>query len=87
MVNLTISAHDSRLSPDSLARIYLGRKDGDLFEYFKNAHDNKSLPLFKSLIDMAQILFRRYGHPYAFEDALSGTYNAPETTIPDGDSW
>jgi hypothetical protein len=36
---------------------------------------------------MAQILFRRYGHPYAFEDALSGTYHEPETTIPHGDPW
>jgi hypothetical protein len=36
---------------------------------------------------MAQILFRRYGHRYAFEDALSGTYIEPETTIPDGYPW
>ena len=36
---------------------------------------------------MAQILFRRYGHPYAFEDALSGTYHEPETTVPSGDPW
>ena len=33
------------------------------------------------------MLFKRYGHPHAFERAMSGTFSNVETTVTIGDAW
>jgi len=40
------------------------------------------------LYKSAKIVFSRYGHPYAFEDALIGKYDGdPDLTVACGDPW
>ena len=68
-------------------RVYLGGKDGNLLEHFEMAESRLETPSFEELHEKAKILFRRYGHPHAFEDALEGTYSDIETTVPNGDDW
>jgi hypothetical protein len=68
-------------------RVYLGGKDGNLLDHFESAERKQETPSFEELHEMARILFRRYGHPHAFEDALEGTYSDIETTVPNGDVW
>lgn len=58
-----------------------------MLQYFETAEANKSVPLFDNLWENAQLLFKRYGHLYAFEDAIRGQFSDDESQIPHGDIW
>lgn len=68
-------------------RIFLGGKDNDLDQWFETAEKTETIPSFDDLWHKAQILFQRYGHPHAFETALTGRFFDDNRTITSGDAW
>lgn len=68
-------------------RIFLGGKNNNLDQWFENAEQMDTIPSFDKLWHKAQILFQRYGHPHAFETALTGRFFDDNHTIVSGDAW
>jgi len=62
-------------------------KDGDLLQHFEDTFKKENLPSVEELRNTSRLLFRRYGHPHAFERALSGKFPDQDRTIRTGDIW
>ena len=68
-------------------RVHFSGKDGDLWTYFKVLEDRDETPSIESLHQSCHSIYKRYIHPFAFEEALAGTYTDPEVAVAVGDPW